>query len=102
MEHLDQDEWASSIKEDSNAVIIDVRTPEEYKEGFIANSINIDIRESQKFMKEIESLNPEKAYYIYCRSGARSGQACSIMAQLGFTSYNLVGGIMEWEGPIEN
>ncbi|MGB2761319.1 MAG: rhodanese-like domain-containing protein, partial [Maribacter stanieri] len=40
-----------------------------------------------------------KNYYVYCRSGNRSGQACAIMKNLGFdTAYNLQGGFMNWEG----
>jgi len=46
-------------------------------------------------------LDKTKKYYVYCRSGGRSGQACNIMQQMGFgNTYNLIGGIMEWEGPI--
>ena len=44
----------------------------------------------------------DKNYYVYCRSGNRSGQACKIMNQLGFkNAYNLIGGMMQWQGEIE-
>jgi rhodanese-related sulfurtransferase len=44
-------------------------------------------------------LDPSKNYYVYCRSGARSAQACQLMNQMGISSaYNLLGGYMEWEG----
>jgi len=50
-------------------------------------------------MKEIQSMDAYKNYYVYCRSGARSAQACKIMGQIGIpTTYNLLGGFMEWDG----
>ncbi|WP_394758441.1 rhodanese-like domain-containing protein, partial [Flavobacterium sp.] len=56
----------------------------------------------QGFIYELEELDKSKNYYVYCKSGGRSGQACSIMRELGFeTTYNLLGGMMEWDGPIE-
>jgi len=61
--------------------------------------INIDIRQGQGFLDEIEKLDKSKNYYVYCRSGARSAQACNLMEQIGFdTTYNLLGGFMEWDG----
>ena len=99
MADLSQNEWASQLEGDRNAVILDVRTEEEVKEGSIPGAINIDIRKGQEFVDEIEKLDTDKNYYVYCRSGARSGQACSIMNQLGFeNAYNLEGGFMEWKG----
>ena len=51
-------------------------------------------------MAGLEGLDPSKAYFVYCRSGARSARACQIMGQMGFaTTFNLLGGILEWEGP---
>ena len=99
MADLSQNEWASQLESDPNAIILDVRTEEEVHEGHIPGAINIDIRKGQEFVDEIEKLDTDKNYYVYCRSGARSGQACSIMNQLGFNkAYNLAGGFMEWQG----
>ncbi|WP_418603046.1 rhodanese-like domain-containing protein [Hwangdonia sp.] len=101
MEHLSQDEWVSQLENDDNAVIIDVRTDDEVADGVIKNAIHIDIYKGQEFVNEIEALDKDKNYYVYCRSGNRSGQACSIMGQLGFeNAYNLEGGILEWEGDL--
>ncbi|MEO5789947.1 rhodanese-like domain-containing protein [Gelidibacter sp.] len=100
MADLSQQEWASQLENDSNAVIIDVRTQEEVNEGYIPNAIHLDIYKGQEFIDAIEKLDPYKSYYVYCRSGARSGQACSIMNQLGFEkAYNLMGGFSNWNGP---
>lgn len=99
MSDLSQEVWTSQLKDDTNAVILDVRTEEEVSEGYIPGAINVDIRQGQGFIDELEKLDTDKSYYVYCRSGARSGQACSIMNQLGFDkAYNLAGGFMEWNG----
>ncbi|MAO37558.1 MAG: rhodanese [Zunongwangia sp.] len=99
MKELEQEEWREQLGKDTNAAILDVRTEEEVEEGYIPNSKNIDIYKGQGFIDEVEQLDKDKNYYIYCRSGKRSAQACSILDQLGFSNtYNLKGGFMEWEG----
>ena len=102
MADLSQQEWASRLENDTNAVILDVRTEEEVNEGYIPKAMHIDIHGGQEFIDAIKKLDTDKNYYVYCRSGARSGQACSIMNQLGFeNAYNLMGGFNEWNGPSE-
>ncbi|WP_374541077.1 rhodanese-like domain-containing protein [Flavobacterium sp.] len=99
---LAQNAWWEKFLSTDNAVILDVRTEEEVLSGKIPQSINIDIYKGQGFIYQIEELDKNKTYFVYCRSGARSAQACSIMNQLGFKhTYNLEGGIMQWEGPVE-
>lgn len=98
---LSQEEWSEQLQQDGNAVVLDVRTPEELEEGIIPHAINIDFYLGQDFLAEIEKLEKGKNYYVYCRSGNRSGQACAIMNSLGFkNTYNLAGGFMNWEGEI--
>ncbi|MEW7292572.1 rhodanese-like domain-containing protein [Aquimarina sp. 2304DJ70-9] len=98
-EDITQEEWQERIAKDNNAVIIDVRTEEEVEDGFIPSMLNIDIRKGQGFLDEVEKLDKTKNYYVYCRSGARSAQACTLMSQMGFeTTYNLIGGFMNWDG----
>lgn len=100
MADLTQQEWTSQLENDQNAVILDVRTQEEVEEGYIPDAIHLDIHKGQEFIDEIKKLDPEKSYYVYCRSGGRSGQACSIMNSLGFeNAYNLMGGFNDWKGP---
>lgn len=101
MADLSQDEWAEGLENDSNVVILDVRTPEEMEEGYIPGAINMDIYLGQEFLNELEQLDKSKNYYVYCRSGNRSRQACTLMHGLGISNaYNLEGGIIEWEGEI--
>ena len=99
--NLSQKDWALQLASDANAVIIDVRTEEECEDGIIPNAINIDIYKGQGFIYQIEDLQKDKNYYVYCKAGARSEQACDIMNQLGIeNTYNLLGGIMQWQGEI--
>ena len=99
---LSQDDWAQGLSEDAIAVVLDVRTEDEFDQGIIPNAINIDIYKGQGFIYKLEELDKSKTYYVYCRSGARSGQACKIMNELGFEkAYNLVGGILAWEGEVD-
>lgn len=99
--NLTQQEWVSQLQEDENAIILDVRTEDEWNDGIIEKAINIDIHQGQVFINEIEALDKNKNYYVYCRSGARSAKACEIMNELGIeNAFNLTGGILAWNGDI--
>lgn len=99
MADLSQEAWASQLAEDPKSVILDVRTAGEVSEGIIPGAIHLDIFMGQGFLDGLEALDKSKNYYVYCRSGNRSGQACAIMNSVGFeTTHNLLGGFMEWTG----
>jgi len=99
MADLSQEAWASQLKEDTQSVVLDVRTLDEVSEGVIPGAIHLDIFMGQGFLDGLEKLDKSKNYFVYCRSGNRSGQACAIMQSVGFeTANNLVGGFMEWTG----
>jgi len=86
----------NELKEDSNTIILDVRTSEEYKKGHIENAEHIDVLEPD-FLTKVRRLNPNNAYLIYCRSGSRSQRAANLMAQAGFEHlFNLKGGYQAW------
>ena len=98
---LDQLTWKKQLFSESKAVVLDVRTPEEFETSRIANSINIDFYNPQNFISELEKLDKEITYYIYCRTGTRSSNSCVIMNEMGFKkTYNLLGGIVEWDGEL--
>lgn len=102
MKNLTQEQWQEGLESDENSKVLDVRTEAEFVEGYIPNATNIDIYKGQGFLDEVNKLDKSANYYVYCRSGARSAQACAIMQQNGFdNTYNLMGGITEWEGEIE-
>ena len=73
--NLDQSIWEKQFISEKNAVIIDVRTPEEFEISRIPNSKNIDFYNPQNFMQEIEKLNKDNSYYVYCRTGVRSANS---------------------------
>ncbi|MDX9705640.1 MAG: rhodanese-like domain-containing protein [Weeksellaceae bacterium] len=64
-------------------ILLDVRTPEEFAEGHIPNAINLDVN-SENFDSKIKELDPDKTYYVYCRSGKRSTKAVNKLHQEGF------------------
>lgn len=99
--NLTQEEWAEQLAQDQNAVVLDVRTDDEWEDGIIPNAVLLDIYKGQEFIDGIEALDKSKNYYVYCKAGGRSQQACHIMNQVGIaTAYNLIGGIMQWKGEI--
>jgi len=78
-------------------VIIDVRTPGEYASGHIEDAINMDFY-AEDFDEQLDELDRDKIYLLYCQSGNRSGKALDKMEALGFKEvYNMLGGIVNWE-----
>ena len=100
IEELDSASFAEKIKKDKNSVVIDVRTPMEYNQGHLADSLLIDIN-CPSFVNEIEKLDKTKSYYLYCRSGNRSWHAGNYMLKQGFQSVaHLAPGIIGWYGTV--
>lgn len=80
-----------------NVVLLDVRTPEEYSAGHLVGALNIDFR-NPEFGLKIDSLDHDKQYELYCRSGKRSGESVKMMQEKGFKNvHHLKGGISAWE-----
>ncbi len=101
MKHITQQQWEELLSQDTNAVILDVRTLEEQDCGIIKDAVCIDIYNPDNFMQEVSKLDKTKNYYIYCQAGARSANACQYMDQQGFAqTYNLLGGISLWSGEL--
>ena len=97
---LSQNEWAE-MHRSKEAILLDVRTLEEYNQGHIPNAQLINIQNPPNFLQELELLNRSKTYLVYCRSGARSSQACMLMKNKGVENcFNLLGGINQWNGEI--
>lgn len=90
-------EFKQKMDKLNDELLLDVRTPEEYAEGHIANSMNIDWT-GDAFDAGIAKLDKTKPVFVYCRSGKRSAAAASSMRTMGFKQvYELKGGIMAWE-----
>lgn len=92
---------AYSLIEENKAnpdfVILDVRTPEEYADGHIVESILLDFY-ADNFEAELNKLDKSQTYLVYCRSGNRSGKSVRMMKDLNFREvYDIDGGILRWE-----
>lgn len=89
-------EMQSLLKLD-DVQLVDVRTPEEYKDGFIANAQNIDFK-SPTFDEDIKKLDKAKPVIVYCKSGKRSAKSAQKLKEEGFTIiYDLEGGFIRWQ-----
>lgn len=97
IERVDSTQFKSEIEKD-NVVILDIRTPGEFNTGYIANAKNIDYY-SPNFSDQLNELDKDLEYKIYCNSGNRSAQALQMMKSLGFKNVvDLKGGITAWRG----
>ena len=76
----------------SGAVLLDVRTPQEYREGHVPGSKNIPLQALDK---------KDTALYVYCQSGARSRQATARLRHMGYTNVTDIGGIAAYSGEVE-
>jgi rhodanese-related sulfurtransferase len=80
-----------------NFIILDVRTPEEFKDGYIKNAVLLNFH-LPTFESDLDKLDKDKTYIVYCRLGNRSGKACNLMKKKGFkTVYDIGGGITQWK-----
>lgn len=84
------------ISKKENVVLIDIRTPEEFKEGHIAGALNIDYYESD-FSENVFKLDKNKEYIIYCRSGRRSNNAYPLFEEANLVTYDFTPGIIGWK-----
>ena len=88
----------------TNAVVLDVRTPEEYAKGHLPGSVLLDFK-APDFKEKVTKLDRNRTYLVHCAVGGRSAQACDQMNQAGFIKVlNLEGGIKAWEAagkPVE-
>lgn len=81
-----------------DAILLDIRTPEEYASERIAGAENIDFY-APDFNDQLASLDPEETYVVYCRSGNRTDSAMDVFDDLGFAAvYEVDGGIVGWVG----
>jgi rhodanese-related sulfurtransferase len=84
-------------RNNSDFLILDVRTPKEFKGEHILGAKNLNYY-SNTFRDDLNKLDKNRRYLVYCRSGRRSGIALSLMKTLDFKEvYNVLGGIIAWK-----
>ena len=82
-----------------DAVLLDVRTPQEYREGHIPNSINAPLQSLGA--EDTLPANQDTPLFVYCHSGARSSQAVRLLARMGYANVKNIGGITAYRGKVE-
>ena len=87
----DINQGVKEYQQREGTILLDVRTPQEYRDGFIPGSKNVPLQTIDKVDSVVE--NKDTVLYIYCHSGARSRQAASILQHMGYTNVNNIGGI---------
>ena len=96
----DINQGVKAYQQREDAVLLDVRTPQEYRDGHIPGSKNVPLQTIDKVDSVVE--NKDTALYVYCYSGARSRQAVRILQQMGYTNVSNIGGIAAYRGKVES
>ena len=91
----------AEIIQDSNVVLLDVRTQSEYEAGHIPNAILIDVTQADFLPQCKQRLPLDKTIALYCRSGNRSKKAAQILSQEKYKVVELNTGFNSWKGEVE-
>ncbi len=89
-------DFQKSVQNDSSAVVLDVRRPDEYAEGHLSGAQLLDWLNVESFAQGMERLDKTKTYYVYCRSGRRSHEAAVKMTAAGLHVVDMEGGYLAW------
>lgn len=89
-----QDYQSNYLQSNTDHILLDVRTPEEFTSGYIPGAINIPLQELDQRLSE---LPQDIDIVVYCRSGNRSAQAVTILSNNGFDNVSDMGGIIAWQ-----
>jgi rhodanese-related sulfurtransferase len=94
-EDLDGKTFRTKYQSAPKAELLNVRTAGEFASGTIKGARNLDVTSGQ-FESALKTLDKDKEYFVFCRSGNRSGSACDMLTAQGFKAYNLAGGVGAW------
>lgn len=90
---------ASEIHKHGNAILVDVRSPEEYAKGHIPGAYNVDAKEIHKIERIVHDKGTK--IFLYCLRGSRSRSAARRLAKMGYTNVKDIGGIRQYKGELE-
>ena len=96
----DINQGVEDYRNTAGALLLDVRTPREYREGHIWGSINVPLQSIDNIA--YVTGNKDKMLYVYCHSGVRSAEATDILRDMGFTNVRNIGGIVTYSGKVES
>ncbi|RMF27620.1 MAG: rhodanese-like domain-containing protein [Bacteroidetes bacterium] len=101
LNNLCPEEFQRMYSQDQGVVLLDVRRPEEFCQGHLPGARNLDYL-GERFYDELDALDPERTYLVYCRSGRRSLRTCILMQNAGFRRvFNLDGGLRALEQSLQ-
>lgn len=95
----DIDQGVEEYRTVPDAVLVDVRTVQEYREGHIPGSKNVPLQQLDKISSVAEKK--DIPLFVYCYSGSRSRQAAGMLRRMGYTNVNNIGGIAAYSGKVE-
>jgi rhodanese-related sulfurtransferase len=97
LQTISPQETHSLAEKDTNIVLLDVRTPEEYNNelGHVDRTILIPVQQLGQRIEELERYR-DKTIIAICRSGNRSGKAAALLTEKGFQAKNMEGGMLRW------
>lgn len=98
LKHTDINQGVAEFQQTAGAVLVDVRTPEEYRDGHVPGSINVPLQQIEDI--ELEVAEKGTPLYVYCRSGARSRQAAALLKEMGYEDVHNIGGILDYQGKV--
>lgn len=99
LKRADSNKSISEFEATSGAVLLDVRTGEEYREGHVPGSKNIEPGKISTVTSTI--TDKSTPLFVYCHSGSRSGAAVNTLKSMGYTNVRNIGGISSYTGTIE-
>ena len=94
----DINQGVNAYRQQEGAVLLDVRTPQEYRNGFIPGSQNVPLQAINTVGSVVEKK--DTALYVYCHSGSRSRQAVSILQRMGYTNVTDICGFAAYRGKV--
>ncbi len=95
----DINQGITEYKDTAGAILLDVRTPQEYAQGHIPNSKNVPLQSIERIQNIV--TGKETPVFVHCQSGARSRQAAGLLTQMGYTNVKNIGGIASYTGKVE-
>ena len=95
----DINQGVKEFRQREGAILLDVRTPQEYRDGFIPGSKNVPLQTIDKISSVADNKNIP--LFVYCYSGGRSRQATALLQHMGYTNVQNIGGIAAYSGKVE-